>query len=129
LTILIFLSRVEYTFGWWKSLIIYIISGIGGNIFSCLINPSTTVVKAGASTCLFGIIGAIMGYIILNWTGLRVIGRLLKGQLVFIAIIIILFIFALTPYNDNIDYMGHIGGFLTGLTICAIHSTIRNEIR
>jgi rhomboid protease GluP len=121
LTLLIFVSRVEYTFGWWKTLIIYTISGIGGNIFSCLTDPSLNIVKAGASTSLYGIIGAIIGYIILNWRGLDVIGRLLKCQLVFVAAIIVLFIFVLTPYSDNIDYMGHLGGFLTGLTLCAIH--------
>ena len=66
---------------------------------------------------------------ILNWKGLDVVGRLLKCQLVFIAIMIIMFIFVLTPYSDNIDYLGHLGAFLTGLTICAIHGTIRNEKR
>lgn len=126
LTILIFVSRVEYTFGWWKTLIIYIVSGVGGNIFSILTFPSETIIKVGASTCLYGIIGTIIGYIILNWKGLNMIGRLLKCQLVFIAIIIIMFIFVLTPYSDNIDYMGHLGGFLTGLFLSAIHQTIRN---
>lgn len=126
ITIIIFLSRVEYTFGWWKTLIIYIISGIGGNIFSCLTNPSDTIIKVGASTCLYGIIGTILSYVILNWKGLDVIGRLLKCQLVAIAVMIVLFIFILTPYGDNIDYMGHLGGFLTGLTLSAIHGTIRN---
>ena len=129
LTILIFVSRVEYTFGWWKTLIIFVISGIGGNIFTCLTNPSDSIVKAGASTSLYGIIGAIIGYVILNWKGLDVVGRLLKCQLVFVAVIIVLFIFVLTPYSDNIDYMGHLGGFLTGLTLSAIHSTIRHEKR
>lgn len=129
ITLLIFVSRVEYTFGWWKTLIIYIISGIGGNIFSCLINPSTVVIRAGASTCLFGIIGAILGYVFLNWKGFDVIGILLKWQLIFISFMIVLFIFVLTPYADNIDYWGHLGGFLTGVTLCAIHKTIRNQRR
>lgn len=124
LTIVIFVSRVEYTFGWWKTLIIYIVSGIGGNIFSDLTNPSENIIKVGASTCLYGIIGAILGYIIFNWRGLNLIGRLLKCQLVFIAVIIILFIFILTPYSNNIDYLGHLGGFITGITLCSIHSTI-----
>jgi membrane associated rhomboid family serine protease len=125
LTLIIFVSRVEYTFGWLRTLIIFIISGIGGNIFSDLTNPSDSIVKAGASTCLFGIIGCIFGYIIINWKGLDVVGRLMKCQLVFISIIIILFIFVLTPYSSNVDYMGHLGGFLTGLSLTSIHSTIR----
>lgn len=39
----------------------------------------------------------------------------------FISLIIILFIFVLTPYGGNIDYLGHLGGFLIGVTLCAIH--------
>jgi membrane associated rhomboid family serine protease len=102
-----------------------LISGIGGNIFSNLTDPSDTIVKAGASTSLYGIIGAILGYIVINWKGFDVIGRLLKCQLVCISIIIVLFIFVLTPYSDNIDYLGHLGGFITGFTLTAIHTTIR----
>ncbi len=83
----------------------------------------------GASTSLYGIIGAIIGYIILNWRGLNIIGKLLKCQLMFISLIIILFIFVLTPYGGNIDYLGHLGGFIIGVTLCAIHKTIRNDSR
>jgi rhomboid protease GluP len=125
-TTFIFVSRVEYTFGPLRTLIIYLLSGIGGNIFSDLVNPSNMIVKAGASTSLFGIIGTILGYLILNWKGLDVIGKMLKCQLIFLSLIIILFILILTPFNQNIDTYGHIGGFIIGLFICAIQPTIRN---
>ena len=125
-TTFIFVSRVEYTFGPLRTLIIYLLSGIGGNIFSDLINPSNMIVKAGASTSLFGIIGTILGYLILNWKGLDVIGKMLKCQLIFLSMIIILFILILTPFNRNIDTYGHIGGFIIGLFICAIQPTIIN---
>ena len=90
-------------------------------------NPSNMIVKAGASTSLFGIIGTILGYLILNWRGLDLIGKFLKCQLIFLSLIIILFIFILTPFNQNIDTYGHIGGFIIGMTICAIQPTIANE--
>jgi rhomboid protease GluP len=125
-TTFIFVSRVEYTFGPLRTLIIYLLSGIGGNIFSDLINPSNMIVKAGASTSLFGIIGTILGYLILNWKGLDVIGKMLKCQLIFLSLIIILFILILTLFNRNIDTYGHIGGFIIGLFICAIQPTIIN---
>ena len=50
-----------------KTLIIYLISGICGNIFSLVCNPSNDTVRAGASTALYGIIGVIFGYIVINW--------------------------------------------------------------
>ena len=121
ITTLIFVTRVEYSFGWLKTIAIYLISGIGGNIFSDLINPSDSIIKVGASTSLFGIIGVILAYVIINWKGLDVIGRILKCQIIFISAIVILFILILTPYNSNIDYMGHLGGFITGFLMIGIH--------
>ncbi len=68
LAILIFLTRIQYTVGPLRAFIIYIIAGIGGNIFSILLEPDS--IKAGASTSLYGIIGFILGYMIINWKGL-----------------------------------------------------------
>jgi len=114
------LTRVEYTVGPFKAFLIYIISGIGGNIFSILIYPDA--IKAGASTSLYGIIGFILGYLIINWNGLEVVGPILKCQLVCTSIMIIFFIFFFTPASSsNVDYYGHLGGFLTGFWLTSIH--------
>jgi len=110
--------------GWIRTLIIYILSGIGGNIFSDVTQPNNDAIKAGASTALYGIIGIIIGYIIINWRGLSVVGSLLKCQLVCIGMVIIMFIFIFTPGTSNIDYLGHLGGFLTGLWLISINPTI-----
>jgi rhomboid protease GluP len=118
---------VEYSFGWLKTILIYLVSGIGGNIFSDLTKPSDSLIKVGASTSLFGIIGVILAYVIINWRGLDVIGRMLKCQMIFITVVVVLFILILTPYNSNIDYMGHLGGFITGFLMIGIHQTIRND--
>ena len=64
-----FLTRIEHSFGLVRTIIIYLVSGIGGNIFSALIDPNS--VKAGASTSLYGVIGVIIGYVALNWNGLN----------------------------------------------------------
>ena len=127
ITTLIFVSRVEYSFGWFKTILVYLVSGIGGNIFSDLTKPSDSIIKVGASTSLFGIIGVILAYVIINWRGLDVIGRMLKCQMMFITVVVVLFILILTPYNSNIDYMGHLGGFITGFLMIGIHQTIRND--
>lgn len=130
ITTFMFLSRIEYTFGFWKTLIIYIVCGISGNIFSVVCAPGG--VKAGASTALFGIIGVIMGYIIINWNGLDLVGRAMKCQIWCTGLMIIVFIFIFTPSSNNnsgIDYYGHLGGFLAGVWLSAIHDTIIQTTR
>jgi rhomboid protease GluP len=119
-----FLSRVEHTFGWLKTFIIYILSGIAANIFRAVITKSD-IPSAGASTSLYGIIGVIIGYIILNWNGLDLLGPMIKCQVFCSAFMIIIFIFIFTPTSgSNIDFYGHLGGFLSGLWLSAIHKTI-----
>lgn len=124
-----FLSRIEYTYGVGKTLVIYLLSGIGGNIFSALVSPSG--VKAGASTALYGIIGVIIGYIVINWNGLDLVGQQMKCQIFCSGFMVIIFIFIFTPTSSNssIDYMGHLGGFLSGLWLSGIHDTIINQKR
>jgi rhomboid protease GluP len=126
-TAFMFLSRIEYTFGFVKTLIIYLVAGICGNIFSLACNPSPDV-RAGASTALYGIIGIIMGYLVVNWRGLDLIGKAMKCQLWCTAATIIVFIFAFTP-SGNVDFYGHLGGFLAGVWLAAIHQPIVQEKR
>lgn len=38
IAILLMVSTLEYSFGWWKTLLIYFASGIMGNIFSDLVS-------------------------------------------------------------------------------------------
>ena len=54
----------------------FILCGIGGNIFSLAVDVSgfATIVKGGASTSLYGMIGVILGYLIINWAGLKLVG-------------------------------------------------------
>lgn len=126
-TTFMFLSRIEYSFGFAKTLISYLVAGVCGNIFSLACNPSPDV-RAGASTALYGIIGIIMGYIIINWRGLDLIGQAMKCQLWCTAIMIIFFIFAFTP-SGNVDFYGHLGGFMAGVWLSSIHKPIVSEER
>jgi len=129
ITTFMFLSRIEYTYGTVRTFFAYLIAGICGNIFSLLCSPSG--VKAGASTSLFGIIGIIIGYIIINWNGLDLIGQSMKCQIWCTALLIIVFIFIFTPSSSSsgIDYYGHLGGFLAGVWLSAIKESIINERR
>ena len=128
ITTFMFLSRVEYTFGVVKTLIIYLVSGIAGNLFSSLLNPGT--VKVGASTALYGVIGVILAYIFINWNGLDLVGPVMKCQVWCTGFMIIIFIFIFTPANSSsIDYFGHLGGFMAGLWLASTHETIVNTKR
>lgn len=130
-TTLILVSRVEHTLGWYKTLIIYVLSGIFANIFSALINPGP--VKIGASTSLYGIIGVIIGYIIINWNGIDGVGQIMKCQIYCSAMMIIVFTLLFTSSSaissSGIDYWGHFGGFLSGLWLSFIHASILNTGR
>ena len=61
--------RLEPTVGPWKTIAVYVGSGFGGVLFSCLVSPDTLAV--GASTAIFGITTAMIAWIILNWSGLE----------------------------------------------------------
>ena len=49
--------QIEYLFGPWRFLVIYLVSGICGNIASFAFTPA---ISAGASTALFGLFGAYL---------------------------------------------------------------------
>lgn len=104
----------------------YIITAISGNIFSALCSPMG--IKAGASTCLYGLLGVMVGYVIINWSGLNKIGPILKCQLFFVCMMLIAFTILFTSVGpNNIDYFGHLGGFLAGLWLSGINPTIDNQ--
>lgn len=118
-----FVTRIEHSFGVIRTIIIYLLSGIGGNIFSALNDP--TDIKAGASTSLYGVIGVIIGYLIINWRGLDLIGPILKYQLFCSSAMIIAFIFFFSVEGtSNVDVYGHLGGFMTGLFLSSINTSI-----
>ena len=56
---LIFGVSFESTVGMTRIIILYIVTGIGGNIFSCLIIPNS--LSVGASTAIAGIFGGYLG--------------------------------------------------------------------
>ena len=126
LAIFMFVTRIEHSFGLVRTFLIYMLSGIGGNIFSALIDSMD--IKAGASTSLYGVIGVIIGYMIINWSGLDIVGPIMKYQLCCTSVMIIMFIFFFSVLGTaNVDAFGHLGGFLTGLFLSSINETIKNE--
>ena len=98
---------------------LYIVSGIGGNAFSCLCSNDMSV---GASTAIFGLFGGMLAMVIVNWKALDrnpEIRCCLIFFIVFILVFSLLFSYSssigINGTYTNVDIFGHIGGFLTGL--------------
>lgn len=105
-------SFIEKSIGSLKAGLLYLLSSIGGGIFSCLVSDAPGV---GASVAIFGMLGAYFGFMLMNWNYLdRVMGTTNKFcNLIFMSFIVIMNVsygFA----NPIIDNYGHIGGLLFG---------------
>ena len=97
----------ENYFGKKKFLLIYLVSGIIGSIFSCLFNTGWSL---GASGAIFGLMGALcyFGYYY----------RLYMGKALYSEIIpVIVLNLALSLMVSNIDFYAHIGGLIGGFFI------------
>lgn len=127
----ILVSRVEQTYKVPYTILIYVLSGIMGNIFSDAVTANPLMLAAGASTSLYGMIGLLLGYIIINWEGLSFMPPPLKCKLLITILMMLVFsIFFVDSRNSSgIDYYGHLGGFLGGLWLSGIPPSILNNTR
>ncbi|KRL03232.1 rhomboid family intramembrane serine protease [Liquorilactobacillus capillatus] len=98
-------TQIEMFFGSTRFSLIYLISGIGGNIASFTFNP--TALSAGASTALFGLFGAflMLGESFRENPYIKAMAR----QFLLLVILNILF-----SFSGNIDLAGHLGGLAAG---------------
>ena len=108
----------EQVWGSWRFLLLYLLSGIMGNIFTLLLTPD--VVAAGASTSIFGVFAAITvaGYFGRN-PYLKHLGQSYQ------ALIVINLIFNL--FMPNVGIVGHIGGLVGGLLVAVFLPTLHEK--
>lgn len=98
-----------------RFLIIYFVSGIGGNILSLMANRhyGRLVVSAGASGAVFGLMGALVFVVIRNQGKPGRLNK--KGMLVMVVLSLYL------GFTDvGVDNIAHIGGLLCGFVTAAI---------
>ena len=110
-SLFIFGRAVEQIFGLVRFLVTYILAGLAGSIASYTFNPA--VLAAGASGAIFGILGALVAYFVVQR---EVFGRLGQRELtsiLFLAAMNLLYGFT-TPGVDN---WAHIGGFVAGFVL------------
>jgi rhomboid protease GluP len=105
--------RLEPQIGVARMIGIYILTGIGGVLFSCLVSPNTLGV--GASTAIFGLVAAMIAWIALNWSA--TVNNPNRNCTMICLVVITFFNLILGFASDNVDVWGHFGGFLTGLMI------------
>lgn len=110
LGLIVFGPIMEKIFGPMRFLLIYIATGIWGNIFSFISGIS---VGAGASGALFGIAGAYAAYLYINKYYLGKFGRESLVGLSWIVGINIVFGFTVS----GIDNSAHLGGLISGIII------------
>jgi rhomboid protease GluP len=106
--LIIFGTLLEESLGHWKMLLLYITAGMMGNLLSLKCSPS---ISTGASGALFGIIGALPAYMMLNRREFQ------KGLLPALMLALLPFL-AYNVYSASIirgiDYYAHLGGFVWG---------------
>lgn len=107
--------NMELEIGRIRYLIIYMASGIAGNILSLYIGVSSSeyAVSAGASGAIFGLMGALF------YVAIRNRGRLgrISGKGMFIMIALSLY-FGIT--SGGVDNAAHIGGLICGFLLAVI---------
>lgn len=110
----------------------FILSAVGGSMLSLVArrNEFESGVSGGASGGLYGLIGVILGYIIINWTGLRLIGNQLRCSVFCSFFMLLILVLAFTPATSNVvrnvNHWAHWGGFITGIWLSAIGTPIIN---
>jgi rhomboid protease GluP len=108
----VFAPPLERILGKTRYLVLYLLSGIAGNIASVWLH-SEVVIAAGASGAIYGIYGA---YLFLAIFRKDFFHHQIKQMI--ITIIVAGFIFSvITP---NVDLYGHLGGFIGGIIVLSI---------
>ncbi len=99
--------RLESFYGKTKFLIIYILSGVIGNLFSALF---TDAISAGASGAIFGLFGALLYF---GYHYRVYLDTLIRSRVIPIIIFNLFLSFTLA----GIDAMAHLGGLIGGIFI------------
>lgn len=99
---------LEKMAGWLRLSIIYILSGIGGYLYSAILLPYQA--EVGPSGSIFGIIACLFVELLQSW---QMIARPLIALAKLFGIVMVLLIIGLLPYVDNFAHMiGFVFGFL-----------------
>ncbi|KRL63407.1 rhomboid family intramembrane serine protease [Lactobacillus psittaci] len=104
---------LEEVMGHGRYLALYLLSGVGGNLLSFALGSDFSL-SAGASTSLFGLLGALLAFYLVNMNNqiIAYLGR----QAIFLAVINLAFDLA----SPSIDILGHVGGLISGFLLAGL---------
>eukprot|EP01017_Pseudomicrothorax_dubius_P047906 TRINITY_DN8644_c0_g3_i4.p1 TRINITY_DN8644_c0_g3~~TRINITY_DN8644_c0_g3_i4.p1 ORF type:complete len:168 (-),score=17.89 TRINITY_DN8644_c0_g3_i4:75-578(-) len=107
---------LEAYFGHGRFLLLYLLSGIGGNLLEAAMN--TEAISVGASTSIFGLIALHIAYLKENWSAFteeQKKNHYIAGGISLLLIIVPSFT------SNHIDVIGHFGGFIAGALLSMIY--------
>ncbi|WP_242945449.1 rhomboid family intramembrane serine protease [Hespellia stercorisuis] len=106
---------MELEIGKIRYLIIYFVSGLGGNMLSLCWNvlEGESVVSAGASGAIFGLVGAMLYMAIRNRGS---VGNVSGRGLIFMVVLTLYY--GLT--SSGVDNLAHIGGLVAGFILAVL---------
>lgn len=113
LSTLVIGSGLENGMGGWKTGTLYMVSSLGGILFSCVFNPMSYSV--GASTAIFGLIGYYIAYLCVEWERLGQTNPMQRFTLAIFIVLILMFNIQIGVTESNVDNLGHLGGLITGV--------------
>ena len=100
---------IERFFGWRLTLVLYLLSGVAGVIASWYLTPQISI---GASGAIFGLLGSLGAFLLVNRDTFGAAGKFQFRQIVLVALLNLTL--GLSPGIDN---WGHIGGFGFGALV------------
>lgn len=132
-SILVIGTWLEYIIGTWRFIVIYILSGILGSLFSVLVAFNTKSV--GASICICGVITAYLGFFIINWKAIpRIFGVQNKCSILFFPILMACMCIPIFTNsegsgidNGKVNFYGHLGGMIFGFFLSFIFIKPKDE--
>src|SRR5581483_9909988 len=102
-------AQIETLYGWRKYLIIYLVAGVAGNLFSFLLSPGPSL---GASGALFGLVGAgiVFPLRFRSLVPARARAEILRQLL---TVVVVNLMIGFMP-GSHIDNWAHLGGLAGG---------------
>ncbi|XP_030654856.1 inactive rhomboid protein 1 isoform X6 [Nomascus leucogenys] len=101
------LRDLEKLAGWHRIAIIYLLSGVTGNLASAIFLPYRA--EVGPAGSQFGILACLFVELFQSW---QILARPWRAFFKLLAVVLFLFTFGLLPWIDN---FAHISGFISGL--------------
>ncbi|KAJ0076223.1 hypothetical protein Patl1_34494 [Pistacia atlantica] len=104
--------RLEGEFGFLRIGPLYVLSGFGGSLLSCLCQETgKETISVGASGALFGLLGAMLSDLITNWTIYT------RKCVAFALLGIVIALNLAAGFIPGVDNSAHMGGFISGFLL------------